>query len=277
MLKIGKRNKLEVLRYTTAGMYLGGEGDEEALLPIKNMPTVLKVGDEIEAFIYIDADGRILASTLSPKIELDSFAYLKVVDVNRAGVFFDMGLEKDLLVPFKEQISKVKVGDWKIVHMFQDEHTERLYGSMNWKDFCFQDDPQFRVNQKVKIMIGEKTHLGRNVLIENAYYGLIYNNEIFERLETGEIREAYIKSVREDGDIDVALQEQGYGHVISSADKILELLKANHGVLEIGDKSSPDKITALTGMSKKTFKKAIGGLYKKNLVLLDKEQVKLKD
>lgn len=276
MLKLGEHNKLKVLRITSLGMYLGNEGNDDVLLPNKSIPNALKVGDEIEVFIYKESEDRIIATTLSPKIKYDSFACLKVVDVNDVGVFFDIGLEKDLLVPAIEQNTQVSVGDWCIVYMFLDEETEMLVGSMKWKEFCFRDEPEFEANQKVQIMIGEKTDLGRNVLIENDFYGLIYSNEIFEKLEIGDTREAYIKRIREDGDIDVTLQQLGYGNVISSADKILKLLKDNHGKLEIGDKSSPAKITAITGMSKKTFKKAIGDLYKKKLVLLDKEEVKLR-
>lgn len=275
MLKIGKHNQLEVLRSTSVGMFLGGEGKEDVLLPLKYIPDTLEVGDEIEVFIYTDSEDRIIATTLTPKIKLDSYASLTVVAVDRIGVFFDIGLEKDLLVPSREQNADVKVGDRRIVYMFLDPESERLVGSMKWREFCFKEEPEFEVNQKVKIMIGEKTDLGRNVLIENAFYGLIFANEIFEELAIGDVKEAYIKTLREDGDIDVTLQELGYGHVLSSSDKILELLKANNGILEIGDKSSPDKITSITGMSKKVFKKAIGDLYKKKLVLLEKEQVTL--
>jgi len=256
-------------------MYLGGDDIEDVLLPIKYIPEGLAVDEEVEVFIYTDSEDRNIATTLTPKIQVNSFASLQVVAVERMGVFFDMGLEKDLLVPSREVNAEVKVGDKRIVYMFLDPESDRLVGSMKWREFCFHEDPTFETKQKVRIMIGEKTDLGRNVLIENAFYGLIFANEIFENLEIGDEREAYIKNMREDGDIDVTLQELGYGHVLSSSDKILQMLNANEGVLEIGDKSSPDKITAMTGMSKKVFKKAIGDLYKKKLVLLDKEQVKL--
>lgn len=275
MLKIGEHNRLEVLRSTSVGMYLGGEGIEDVLLPLKYIPDSLEVGDEITVFIYTDSEDRIIATTLEPKIMLDSYASLEVVAVDRVGVFFDMGLEKDLLVPHREQNAPVKVGDHRIVYMFLDPESDRLVGSMKWKEFCFKDEPEFEVHQKVQIMIGEQTDLGRNVLIENAYYGLIFANEIFEKLEIGDIRDAYIKNIREDGDLDLTLQEIGYGHVLSSSDKILQLLNANKGILELGDKSSPEKVIAITGMSKKVFKKAIGDLYKKKLVLLEKEQVRL--
>jgi len=275
VLKIGEHNRLEVLRSTSVGMYLGGEGIEDVLLPLKYIPDSLEVGDEITVFIYTDSEDRIIATTLEPKIMLDSYASLEVVAVDRVGVFFDMGLEKDLLVPHREQNAPVKVGDHRIVYMFLDPESDRLVGSMKWKEFCFKDEPEFEVHQKVQIMIGEQTDLGRNVLIENAYYGLIFANEIFEKLEIGDIRDAYIKNIREDGDLDLTLQEIGYGHVLSSSDKILQLLNANKGILELGDKSSPEKVIAITGMSKKVFKKAIGDLYKKKLVLLEKEQVRL--
>lgn len=273
MLEIGKQNKLEVLRMTSVGMFLGGEGTEDVLLPHKYIPEDLEVGDDIEVFIYTDSEDRVIATTLTPKIERDTYACLTIVAVESMGVFFDMGLEKDLIVPAKEQNAEVKVGEKRIVYMYLDLESNRLVGSMKWREFCFQDDPVYEAKQKVEVMIGEVTDLGRNVLIDRAYYGLIYHNEIFEKLEIGDVREAYIKTMREDGDIDVSLQELGYGHVLSSSDKILELLQANNGVLEIGDKSSPEKVTALTGMSKKVFKKAIGDLYKKKLVLLEKEKV----
>ena len=278
MLKIGSHNKLEVLRSSSVGMFLGGKGKENVLLPLECIPDSLKVGDEIEVFIYRNSESRIIATNLSPKILLNSFAGLEVVAVDEEGVFFDIGLEKDLLVPFEEQIANVNasVGDKSIVYMFLDEESHRLVGSMKWRGFCFEDEPTYGVNEKAKIMIGEKTDLGRNVLIENKFYGLIYAIEIFEEIEIGDIREGYIKALREDGDIDVTLQEQGNGRVVSSSDELLELLKANKGILEIGDRSSPEKITSITGMSKKTFKKAIGNLYRKKLVLLEKEQVKLK-
>ena len=274
MVKIGDYNRLEILRSTGVGMYVGAEEVEDILLPLKYIPENSEVGDEIDVFVYRDSEDRIIATTLKPKIVVNSFACLEVVDVNKMGVFFDIGLEKDLLVPSKEQNTEVRVGDKRIVHMYLDEHSERLIGSMKWRSFCFTA-PIFEVNDKVEIMIGEKTDLGRNVLIEDEFYGLIYDNEIFETLEMGDIREAYVKTMREDGNIDVSLQELGYGHIVSSSDKLLELLKANDGVLEIGDKSSPEEIAALTGMSKKAFKKALGDLYKKKKVLLEKEQVRL--
>lgn len=275
VLKIGEYNTLEVLRDTDPGLFLGGEDTEDVLLPHKYVPEGTEVGDELEVFIYTDSEDRIIATTLKPKIVAESFACLEIVAVSSMGAFFDIGLEKDLLVPNNEQNTTVKVGDKHLVFMFLDEETERLVGSMKWRDFCFLDEPKFDVNEKVDIVIGEKTDLGRNVLINNAYYGLVYENEIFGEVNIGDQREAYIKTMREDGDIDVSLQQLGYMHILSSSEKILAMLKDNNGVLEIGDKSSPEKIKSITQMSKKVFKKAIGDLYKKKMVLLDKEQVKL--
>ena len=275
MLKIGEFNKLEAIRSTHDGMFLKGESADEVFIHNDELPEKFDIGDEVVVFLYNGADGDLAATTLRPFIALDSFACLEVVSVNRIGAFFDMGLDKDLLVPHREQNVEVEEGDWRIVHMYLDEQSQRLTGSMMWREYCFKEDHSYEVNQKVKIMIGERTTLGRNVLIDNAFYGLIYNNEIFEELVIGDIREAYIKNIREDGDIDVSLQKLGYSRVLSSSDKILELLQANDGVLEIGDKSSPEKIAALTGMSKKTFKKAIGDLYRKKQVLLEKEKVRL--
>lgn len=277
MLKLGQYNTLEVLRSTSVGMYLGAEDVDDVLLPNKYVHDTLEVGDEIEVFIYLDTGDRVVATNLTPKIQLDSFACLEVVVQNKMGIFFDMGLEKDLLVPYREQnpYENVSIGDKRIVFMYLDEVSDRLTGSLKWKGFCY-NDPAFEINEKVNIMIGEKTDLGRNVLVNNQFYGLIYANEIFEELEVGDQREAYIKQVRDDGHIDVSLQKLGYEHVLTSSEKLLELIKANDGTLDIGDKSSPEKIYSITGMSKKTFKKAIGDLYKKKLILLEREQIKLK-
>lgn len=277
MLKIGERKKLEVLRSTSEGTYLGGDGGDQVLLPAEDGPADLKVGDKIEVFVYRDAESRSIATTSFQKIALDSFACLEVTSVDKEGVFFDMGMNKTLLVPKEEQNADVSAGDKRIVHMFLDKETDNLLGSMKWKEFCFKEEANFELNQKVNIIIGEETDLGRNVLIDNAFYGLIYDNEIFEELEIGEAREAYIKAPREDEEIDVSLQELGYKKIVSAADKVLELLKENEGVLEIGDKSSPELVTALTGMSKKTFKKAIGDLYRRKLIMLDNQRVRLKD
>jgi len=276
MFKIGEYNRLVVSKRDSEGVYLKGKDSEEVLLPKQHIQDELKVGDEIEVFVYNDSDGGCIATTKRPKITVNSFAFLEVVTINKIGAFFDIGLDRDLLVPHREQIGKVNIGDKKIVHMFLDDEGRGLTGSMLWREFCFDKEHSFELNQKVEIMIGEKTKLGRNVLIENAFYGLIYSNEIYEKVELGDVREGYIKSIREDGDIDISLQRLGYGRVISSSQKILELLKANQGELEIGDKSSPEKIASITGMSKKTFKKAIGDLYRKKLVLLEKEKIKLK-
>lgn len=276
MLAIGDYNKLEALRSTERGMLLSGHETEDVLLVSKQIPEGLKVGDEIEVFVYRNEDDELIATKLSPKILPENFACLKVVGANRGGVYFDMGLEEELWVPTLEQNANVSSGDLRIVFMFQDEKTDKFIGSMKWREFC-EEEHNFEENQKVKIMIGERTNLGRNVLIENEYYGLIYANEIFEELEIGDEKEAYVKTLRDDGNIDISLQQPGYGHVKSSSGKILELLEENGGVLDIGDKSRPEKIAAMTGMSKKTFKKAIGDLYKKKLVLLDKEQVRLKE
>ena len=275
MLKIGEYNTLEVLRDTDPGLFLGGEDVEDILLPHKYVPEGTEVGDKLEVFVYTDSEDRIIATTLKPKIIAESFACLEVIAISSMGAFFDIGLEKDLLVPHNEQNAPLKIGDKRIIFMFLDEESDRLVGSMKWRDFCFADEPKFEVNDKVEIMIGEKTDLGRNVLINNAYYGLVYENEIFEEVNVGDKKEAYIKTMREDGDIDISLQQLGYMHILSSSDRILAMLKDNNGVLEIGDKSSPEKIKSITQMSKKVFKKAIGDLYKKKLVLLDKEQVRL--
>jgi predicted RNA-binding protein (virulence factor B family) len=231
MLEIGTYNKLKALRTAEEGMYIGSPTNGELLLPLDQVPDDLKVGEEIEVFIYHNSEDKITATTIRPKIRVNSYACLEVISVNRIGAFFDMGLDIDLLVPTKEMNVQVEVGDKRIVHMYLDEELDKLTGSMLWREFCFVEEPEFEVNQKVNLMIGEETKLGRNVLINNAFYGLIYNNEIYEELEIGDKREGYIKTIREDGDLDVSLQKLGFDRISDSSGKILKILKASQGVL----------------------------------------------
>lgn len=275
MLKIGEHNELKALRETSVGFYLGDEEGNDVLLPNKYVPETFAVDDMLEVYLYKDSEDRIIATTLAPRIQLNSFASLKAVAVDRVGAFFDMGLEKDLLVPFKEQNGRITVGEWYIVYLYLDEETDRLVGSTKWSAFCEKEDVELDKHQKVRLIIGEKTDLGRNVLIDMKYKGLIYENEIFKEIHSGDRVIGYVKEVRSDNKIDVSLQEEGHGNVTAGAQELLDYLEEHNGFMKLTDKSSPEQIKSTVQMSKKTFKRALGALYKQRLVTLSPEGVKL--
>jgi predicted RNA-binding protein (virulence factor B family) len=274
-MHLGVKNTLRVLRGTSVGMYLGDKEGNDVLLPKKYIPDDLIVGDDIEVFIYKDSEDRIIATTLEPKVQLNQFAYLQVMAVTGIGAFLDWGLEKDLFVPFKEQNKKLNTGDWCAVYVYLDEDTDRLVGSCKVNKFFEKDNIDLTEGEEVDLFVFEETSLGLNVVINNKYKGLIYENEIFQRVKLGSRIKGYIKQLREDNRIDVSLQKQGYANVEPNAQKILEKLKTSEGFLDVTDKSDANYIMYQLEMSKKTFKKAIGGLYKQRLIRIEDDGIYL--
>lgn len=275
MIKVGEINNLRVLRGTSVGMYLGDEEDNDVLLPNKYIPDGLIVGDFIDVFIYRDSEDRIIATTLQPKINLNEFACLRVSAVSHFGAFIDWGLEKDLLVPFREQNKKLEVGDWAIIYLYLDQETERLVGSCKVNKYLEKENIDLKVGQEVDLLIFEKTDMGLNAVINNRYKGLLYQNEIFQRVAWGDNLKGYIKNIREDNRIDLSLQKQGYVNVEPNSQKILEKLKENEGFLPLNDKSESIDIMSMLEMSKKTFKKAVGALYKQKLITIEDDGIRL--
>jgi len=275
MFNLGVKNTLRILRGTSVGMYLGDEEGNDVLLPKKYIPDDVIVGDDIEVFIYRDSEDRIIATTLEPKVQLNEFAYLQVMAVTGIGAFLDWGLEKDLFVPFKEQNKKLATGDWCAVYVYLDEETDRLVGSCKVNKFFEKENLELEIGQEVDLLVFEETNLGLNAVINNKYKGLIYENEIFQRIKLGTRTKGYIKNIREDKLIDVSLQKQGYANIEPNAEKILEKLKANNGFLDVTDKSDANYIMYQLEMSKKTFKKAVGGLYKQRLIRIEDDGIYL--
>lgn len=271
---IGKKNLLEILRFTPPGAYLGDEDGNDVLLPTKFIPANCEVGEDIEVFIYRDSEDRIIATTMEPHIQLGEFGYLKAKEVTRFGAFLDWGIEKDLLVPFREQIGEMVSGDSYLVHLYLDEKTDRLVGTQKIKSYFETWDIRLDEGEEVDLLIGKTTDLGINVVINNTYQGLIFDNEIFDDVLIGDRTKGYIKKIREDNKIDVSLQKAGLENLESGAEKIMKVLAANEGSLPLTDKSSPDDIQFHLQMSKKNFKRSIGILYKKRLISLEKDGVK---
>ncbi len=260
---LGKTNKLKIYRSTDQGYYLIDEENNEVLLPNVYSSEEMKIDDYLEVFVYKDSQGRLTATTLVPKAEVDHFAYLEVKQITKVGAFMDWGIAKDLLVPFAEQTEEMKVGEKYLVFIFEDEFTDRIVGSCKENDFVYFDEIDLEVNQKVSVLPYRKSHLGMNVIIENQYKGLIHNSDIHRGIELGISIFGFVKNIREDGKLDITLEAQGYRNSIDEhRSSVLDYIKKSNGTIYITDKSSPEMIKEALGMSKKAFKKAIGNLYK---------------
>ncbi len=270
-MEIGKQNNLRVGMKSDYGMYLLDSEGERVLLPNKYVPENLNINEDIDVFIYNDSEDRIVATTLTPKIYVDSFACLNVKQTTSFGAFLDWGLEKDLLVPFKEQNDKMIEGRSYIVYMYLDDITQRLVASAKINGFFEYYEVDLDENQEVDLLIGESTEIGYTVVINDLYKGIVYKNEVFKDLQMGDRIKGYVKKIREDNKIDISLQKMGYVNVEPNALTILDYLKDHDGFMSITDKSSPDAIKEKFEMSKKTFKKAIGSLYKQKLITLESD------
>lgn len=278
MIKIGVDNTLSVLRDTKVGLFLGDDEGNEVLLPNKYVPRGAAVGSELTVFVYLDHEERPVATTLEPKIYLDEFALLKVNYINQYGAFLDWGLEKDLFVPYREQARPMEKGKKYLVHMYLDEQTNRLVASSKISRFLSNDDLKVQEGDEVDLIVSHITDAGINVIINERYKGLVYVNEVFDdSLRTGQRTIGYIKTIRPDKKIDVTLQKPGYESVEPNADFILEELRLNKGFLRLHDHSHPEDIKTVLKMSKKTFKKAIGLLYKQKLIDIRPDGIYLLD
>lgn len=264
MLEIGRINKLTALRQTSVGFFLGHPDDDrdDVLLPNKYVPDSLREFDEIDVFIYTDSEDRPIATTLTPHILRDEFAPLPVVAVSNVGAFLNWGLEKDLLVPFREQAKPMRVGEWYVVFMYLDEDTGRLVASAKINRFLDPDVSRLREGDAVDLLAYERTDLGYNVIINDQYRGLLYHNELFRPIQIGDRMPGYVKTIRDDDRVDVSLQQTGLDHIETNARRVLEALQQHNGFLPLTDSSDPQQIYKLLEMSKKTFKRAVGTLYK---------------
>ena len=276
MVEIGKYNTLRVVKEVDFGIYLdGGEEYGEILMPSRYVPDDVKPDDELEVFVYNDSEDRVIATTEKPYAKVGDFRFLKVKAVNRTGAFLDWGLPKDLLVPFREQKAKMVEGGTYLVYVYLDRDTDRVVASAKIDRFLDNIIPEYETGDEVDLLIAEKTDMGYKVIINNTHWGMVYENEIFTPVETGQYVKGYIKKVREDDKIDVALQKEGYEQVDGISKDILDKLKEAGGFLAVSDKSPAEMIYHMFGISKKNFKKAIGALYRKKLITISKEGIKL--
>lgn len=274
MLQIGVYHTLKIDRETKVGLFLTN-GKDDVLLPNKYVPSDFTIGEDLTVFVYLDHEERPVATTLKPFITLNSYAVLKVNYINKFGAFLNWGMEKDLFVPFKEQARPMEKDKRYIVTMYLDKQTGRLAASSKINQFLDKEPLDIEVGQEVDLMVSHITEIGINVIINGKFRGLAYQNEVFETVSPGYKTKGYIKTIRPDGKIDVSFQKQGFEAIDDFAQQVLDALKQNDGVLRLNDNSHPEEIKSVLKMSKKTFKKAIGSLYKQKLIDINNEGIQL--
>lgn len=268
-------NRLRVVREVDFGLYLDGADDGEILLPARYVPRGLRVGDEVDVFLYLDSEERLVATTETPRAQVGDFAWLRVAWVNRFGAFLDWGLMKDVFVPFREQKMKMQKDKSYIVHLYVDEESYRIVASAKVERYLSTDKPPYKAGDEVQGLVWQKTDLGFKVIVDNRFGALLYDSDVFRALHTGDRLTAYVKQVRPDGKIDLSLQRPGQAGVTDFADVLLNHLRTNAGFTPLGDKSPADEIYAVFGVSKKVFKKAVGDLYKRRLIAISDEGLRL--
>lgn len=276
MLNIGRFNELTVLRQLPRGLQLDGGKHGEILLPKQYTTDDMKVGGVVNVFIYRDSEDRLIATTQTPLAMVGDFAYLNVVDESPVGAFLDMGLARDILVPFSEQTHRLEKGRKVLVRIYLDD-SDRLTASTKLDTFLYDTDETkaYKTGDHVNIVIGAKTDLGIKVIVDGTYWGLIYHSDVFQPLNRGDKHTAFIKRIREDQKIEIVLQKPGFERVEGLAGDVLEKLKAENGFIPLSDKSNPEDIKKMFHCSKNSYKQAIGVLYKQRLINIEKDGIHL--
>ncbi len=276
MIHIGQHQELTILRHTTVGLYLGDESGEDVLLPNKYCPERFELGETLNVFVYRDYEERKIATNLRPKILLHQFALLRVTSVSNVGAFLDWGLEKELLVPFREQRQKMEAGRWYIVYLDLDIKTDRLYATNKIEKRLKNEILTVAEGEAVDIIVMKKTDLGFSVIVNQKHEGLIFESDIFKTLNIGDKIRGYVKQIRDDNKLDISLHPIGFENFNDpNCEMILSALKAHKGFLPITDKSTPEEVYAQFSISKKAYKKAIGTLYKQRKIALEPNGIKL--
>ncbi|MEZ2414105.1 S1 RNA-binding domain-containing protein [Muriicola sp. E247] len=275
MIELGNYNELTILRSTSVGLFLGDDDVDDLLLPAKYEPEDFEIGDKIEVFCYLDHEERPIATTLKPFVKRNSFAYLRVAEVNEIGAFMDWGLEKHLLVPYREQRNKMVAGTWEVVYCYLDEKSFRLVGSSRLSKFLNNETVNLRVNEEVSLLVYRQSELGWDVVVNNMHRGLIFHSDVFQKIQVGDALQGFVKQIRPDKKLDIVLQPMGLKALEPAADQIFQVLQEQGGFLKLNDSSSPEEIRSVLSMSKKTFKKAIGTLYKDKKISLEEDGIYL--
>lgn len=275
MAAIGRFNSLQIVKHTGFGLYLDGGADGEILLPKRYIPKDVPTeeGEWLNVFVYLDSEDRLIATTQRPKVQVGEFASLKVVEINRIGLFLDWGLPKDLLLPHSEEKRPLQVGDYCVVHVYLDPRTRRVTATARLDRYLDKTPVRYRVGEAVELLIVEQTDLGFKAIINGLHWGLIHKNEVFRFLRPGMRERGYIRELRADGKISLSLQPLGSEAADSLQALILQKLEEQGGVLALSDKSPAEEIARLFGVSKGNFKKAIGGLYKQGRIVIHPDRI----
>ncbi|MBQ4633472.1 MAG: GntR family transcriptional regulator [Prevotella sp.] len=274
-IRLGDYNLMTVVKEVDFGVYLDGGEMGEILLPARYVPDGCKPGDELDVFLYLDNEERLVATTLRPLAKVGDFACLEVAWINRYGAFLNWGLMKDLFCPFREQKKTMEIGKSYVVHVHVDDDSYRIMASARVERYFSQERPTYNSGDEVDLMIWQKTELGFKVIVDNKFPGLIYKDQIFKAVRTGDRMRGYIQEVRPDGKIDVSLQPAGRRQTEEFSDTLLNYIKDNGGRCALGDKSPAEDIYQEFGVSKKVFKKAVGDLYKKRFITIGDEGLTL--
>lgn len=275
MLEIGKYNQMQIVKELDFGIYLDGGVHGEILMPRRYVPANPEIGSTIEVFIYLDSEDRLIATSDKPYAIVGEFALLKAKEVNRVGAFMDWGLMKDLLVPFSEQTITMEVGYDYFVYIYVDTETNRIVGSCKLDKFLDNIPPHYEEGDEVNLLVCNQTDIGYNAIINNLHWGMIYKNEVFRPINRGDQIKGYVKKVREDEKIDLSLEKPGFKKIDDTAQKVLDRMEASNGFLALTDKTDPDIIYRILGISKKSFKMTVGVLYKQRLITLEQDGIRL--
>ena len=277
MALIGRFNTLQVSKFTDFGLYLDAGADGEILLPKRYIPKqeALEVGDWLNVFVYLDSEDRVIATTQKPKVQVGGFASLKVVEINSVGLFLDWGLSKDLLLPHSEEKRPLQVGDYVLVHVYLDPRSRRITATARLDRFLDNSPATYQVGEQVELLIAERTDLGFKAIINERHWGLLHKNELFRFVRSGMRETGYIRELRDDGKINLSLQPVGAEQRDVLAERIVEALQAAGGFLPLSDKSPAELISQQFSVSKGNFKKAIGGLYKRGVILIGDDGIRL--
>lgn len=275
MIKLGDYNTLTVVKEVDFGIYLDGGDEGEILMPKRYVPEGIKPGDQIETFVYLDNEERPVATTERPLAKVGDFAYLEVAWVNEYGAFLKWGLMKDLFCPFREQKKRMEIGESYIVHVHLDDDSYRIMASAKIERYFDERAPMFRHGQEVDLLVWQKTEMGFKVIINNCYPGLVYEDQVFRYIHTGDRTKGYINTVRPDGKVDVTLQPTGRQQTLDFSEELLQYLKDHGGHCDLGDKSDAEDIKHRFHVSKKTFKRAVGDLYKRRLITIADDGLRL--
>lgn len=275
MIRLGDYNTLKVVKEVDFGLYLDGGEEGEILLPTRYVPKGCRPGDDIEVFLYLDQDERLIATTLRPLAKVGDFACLEVAWVNEYGAFLHWGLMKDLFCPFREQEMRMVKGNSYIVYVTIDEDSYRMIATAKVERYLSHERPNYKHGDEVDLLVWQKTDLGFKVIVDNLFQGLVYESQIFKPITTGNRMKGYVDHIRQDGKIDITLQPTGRQNITDFSEQLLQYLKDNGGHCDLGDKSPAELIVDRFKVSKKTYKKAVGDLYRQRLISINDDGITL--